>query len=369
MALKGLARPVAYCEIDGGCHKVLNARMADNKLPRAPIFADVRKLTAKDVGKVDLIVGGWPCTDLSSIGLRKGIKKGTRSGLVREVYRLADELQPQAIFLENVPPVLNQGLKGIIRAFVAERGYEMRWAVIPASAVGAPHQRKRFFALMFRPEWRHTWRHLRYKPASWSKEPQRMELTGTGRGKRCSMLGNAVVPDCVRAAFYVLATGFAAAPHPHLISSSVLKLKGVSPALLTPHSIVSKHMPAWGMAHMKAGHQVVFAVKDVPKMPSPQLRLRLDPTKWGDMTGERYVHPGMRGSVSARIMHAINKTGWSTPRAGLVSASNVLTERTQNDLPTQVRYEMRTPDRQRQGQLSPGWLEWLMGFPIGWTGH
>jgi hypothetical protein len=62
---------------------------------------------------------------------------------------------------------------------------------------------------------------------------------------------------------------------------------------------------------MKAGRQTAYAVQDVPKMPSPQLR----PLKWGDMTSERYVHPGMRGSVSARIMQAVDKRGCATPPA------------------------------------------------------
>jgi site-specific DNA-cytosine methylase len=302
------------------------------------------------------------------MGLRKGIKKGTRSGLVREVFRLADELQPQAIFLENVPQVLNHGLKSIIRAFVAERGYEMRWAVIPASAMGAPHLRKRFFALIFKPKWRRTWRNLSYKPASWTREPQRMVPPGTaGRGKRVSMLGNAVVPDCVRAAFITLAEGFTAAPHPGLASTRSIKLRGVSPVQLTPCSILSKHMPSWGLAHLKAGRQVVYSLRDVPEMMSPQLKLRLDPSKFGEITGERHIHPGMRGSVSARIIKTVQKAAWSTPRAGLVHASNVLTERTQTDLPTQVRYEARTPERLRHGQISPGWVEWLMGFPSSWT--
>lgn len=36
LALEGLARPLAYCEADAFCQRVLKARMADGDLPAAP---------------------------------------------------------------------------------------------------------------------------------------------------------------------------------------------------------------------------------------------------------------------------------------------------------------------------------------------
>ena len=57
---------------------------------------------------------------------------------------------------------------------------------------------------------------------------------------------------------------------------------------------------------------------------------------------------------------------WSTPRAGKTHASNVLTARTIRDLPTQVRFEMNTTG-DRSGRVRIQWLEWLMGYPSGWT--
>ena len=43
------------------------------------------------------------------------------------------------------------------------------------------------------------------------------------------------------------------------------------------------------------------------------------------------------------------------------------TERTSRDLPTQVRHEAGTPDRERACPVAPEFLEWLMGYPRGWT--
>ena len=40
---------------------------------------------------------------------------------------------------------------------------------------------------------------------------------------------------------------------------------------------------------------------------------------------------------------------------------------TSRDLPTQVRHEAGTPDRERACPVAPEFLEWLMGYPRGWT--
>lgn len=51
----------------------------------------------------------------------------------------------------------------------------------------------------------------------------------------------------------------------------------------------------------------------------------------------------------------------------MVTASHVLTPRTLRDLPSQVRFERQTPEELRKGQLSPEFVEYMMGYPAGWT--
>jgi hypothetical protein len=58
---------------------------------------------------------------------------------------------------------------------------------------------------------------------------------------------------------------------------------------------------------------------------------------------------------------------WATPRASLTAAAQIMTKRTSHDLPTQIRCEINTPNSQRACAVNPGFLEWLMGFPDGWT--
>jgi len=51
----------------------------------------------------------------------------------------------------------------------------------------------------------------------------------------------------------------------------------------------------------------------------------------------------------------------------ICGAANVLTQRTVRDLPCQVRFERSTPDELRGGSVNPEFVEWLMGYPRGWT--
>jgi DNA (cytosine-5)-methyltransferase 1 len=69
------------------------------------------------------------------------------SALFYEVMRLIDETKAPAIFFENVPQVLTLVMDDVVHELNTLRGYDLRWIVVPASAVGAPHLRERWFAL------------------------------------------------------------------------------------------------------------------------------------------------------------------------------------------------------------------------------
>eukprot|EP00891_Asterochloris_glomerata_P008003 jgi/Astpho2/8003/gw1.00120.266.1_t len=124
--------------------------MKSHRLDIAPIFADVTKLSAKDFNsKVDVITGGFPCQDISSIGLRQGLVKGKRSKLFFEIIRLARELRPTFIMLENVHALATKGGHDLRKVIVAldDIGYDARWETISAADLGAPHRRKRWVCL------------------------------------------------------------------------------------------------------------------------------------------------------------------------------------------------------------------------------
>jgi len=72
--------------------------------------------------------------------------EGERSGLFFEIVRLAKEIKPTFIFLENVPAITTRGGLRVVRE-IADLGYDCRWCIISASSIGARHTRKRWFLL------------------------------------------------------------------------------------------------------------------------------------------------------------------------------------------------------------------------------
>lgn len=146
LALEGYARPIGYCEIERYAQGIIASRIADGSLPNAPIYPDVTKLTGER-GACDIIVGGFPCQDISVAGRGAGLE-GKRSGLFYEVVRLTKEIQPSFVFLENSPAIRTRGLRDVIRAFT-DLGYDCRWTRVSANSVGAPHKRDRWFMVAY----------------------------------------------------------------------------------------------------------------------------------------------------------------------------------------------------------------------------
>ena len=252
-ALHGVTRPIAMCDLDPDAREVLRCRMLERHpdMPPTAVFDDVRQLKNDDLPlPVDIIVGGWPCQDLSVVGLRRGLG-GARSGLVSEVYRLLDETSAKGAFLENVPQLLSNGFLGVLESFVIERGFEVSWCVVPASAVGAPHVRRRLFMWVRKPTFNYEWPEgsLHYTAFNWDRdaEPTRMlpaaESVINHRNKRLQLLGNAVVPDCLRSAFFTLASGFRRSLHPDY-TSAVFESPCQSALKPVPLSVFSKKTTA-----------------------------------------------------------------------------------------------------------------------------
>lgn len=141
-------RPIVAVELEPYACKVLRERAAEGWFPELHVWeGDVRLFDPSEyAGKVDCIHAGFPCQDISVAGKQAGVSEGTRSGLYREVLRIADIVRPRYLFLENVAAILSNGL-GTVLADLAAMGYDSRWICLRASDVGAPHHRDRWFLL------------------------------------------------------------------------------------------------------------------------------------------------------------------------------------------------------------------------------
>ena len=221
-ALEQWVRPVCYVEMDRYCQAVLMSRMHSGELESAPIWNDVRTFDPLPwAGKVDIITGGFPCQDISTAGSGKGLE-GERSGLFFEIIRISRDIQPEWIFLENVPAITSRG-GGVVITELDALGYNCRWGVLSAFDVGAPHLRERWWCLAnfnrqrcYGARLLFKWRPFSVrdgqderKQKQWRIEPK-MERVVYGipfQVDRIKGLGNSVVPQCAAEAFQRLMFG------------------------------------------------------------------------------------------------------------------------------------------------------------------
>jgi DNA (cytosine-5)-methyltransferase 1 len=62
---------------------------------------DITKITAMDIPKHDILIGGFPCQAFSQAGLKQGFQD-TRGTMFFEIQRILAERRPKAFLLENV---------------------------------------------------------------------------------------------------------------------------------------------------------------------------------------------------------------------------------------------------------------------------
>ncbi|HGO7170305.1 TPA: DNA cytosine methyltransferase, partial [Neisseria meningitidis] len=117
-----------------------------DRFPHAKQFEDVRTVSS-ELWPVDVIIGGFPCQDVSIAGKRKGLA-GERTGLFYDAMRIVDQLKPRWIVLENVTGLLNsnngEDFQTVIKS-LAECGYVGYWRVLNAAYFGVPTARRRVF--------------------------------------------------------------------------------------------------------------------------------------------------------------------------------------------------------------------------------
>ncbi len=175
------------------------ARVFAHHWPDAPNLGDITTIDWSTAPPVDILCGGFPCQDVSTVGKRGGLAPGTRSGLWAHMASAIDALQPEWVVIENVrgllsspairprpegtdneprnpatpigpatpdgatlgdlerdPWCLGESASRPLRAAgavvgnLADLGMDAAWLGLPASAIGAPHPRFRVFILAHR---------------------------------------------------------------------------------------------------------------------------------------------------------------------------------------------------------------------------
>lgn len=83
------------------------ARVFAHHWPDAPNLGDITTIDWSSAEPVDVLCGGFPCQDVSTVGKRAGLAPGTRSGLWAPMATAIDALQPEWVVIENVRGLLS----------------------------------------------------------------------------------------------------------------------------------------------------------------------------------------------------------------------------------------------------------------------
>lgn len=124
-------------DIDAGAVKYL-----DHHHPDVPNIGDMTAVDWSAWHDVDVIVGGYPCQPFSAAGRRQG--KNDERHLWPNVLDALTVIRPSAAYFENVRGHLNLGF-GDVLTDLTSNGYNVRWSIVAASSVGAPHRRERLY--------------------------------------------------------------------------------------------------------------------------------------------------------------------------------------------------------------------------------
>ena len=137
-------RTVCAVEWDAYATSILVSRQNDGTLAPFPVWDDVQTFDGRPWrGAVDVVSGGFPCTDISAAGKGAGID-GNASGMWAHMARIIGEVRPRFAVVENSPLLVGRGLARVL-GDLAALGYDARWGVLGAADVGAPHQRDRIW--------------------------------------------------------------------------------------------------------------------------------------------------------------------------------------------------------------------------------
>jgi len=116
------------------------------------VECDARNYSPESISDVDCLIGGFPCQGFSLGGHRK--EDDERNTLYREMVRVAAEVEPRVILMENVlnlrtmsDPETGMPFAETIAGALRKIGYEVRYETFRVSDFGAPQTRRRFVFL------------------------------------------------------------------------------------------------------------------------------------------------------------------------------------------------------------------------------
>lgn len=140
----GFFETIGFVEKDKFCQKVLKKHWNNINIEE-----DIRNVKGEKYA-ADIITGGFPCQPFSVAGKRKSTADDRY--LWDEMLRVIREVKPSWIVAENVEGIVNINEGMVLRQVLNDlenEGFKSQCIIIPASGIGAWHQRKRIWIVSY----------------------------------------------------------------------------------------------------------------------------------------------------------------------------------------------------------------------------
>jgi DNA (cytosine-5)-methyltransferase 1 len=140
----GFFKTIGFVEKDKFCQKVLKKHWSNINIEE-----DIRNVKGEKY-QADVVTGGFPCQPFSVAGKRKSTADDRY--LWDEMLRVIRETKPRWVIGENVEGIVNINEGMVLRQVLNDlenEGFKSQCIIIPASGIGAWHQRKRIWIMAY----------------------------------------------------------------------------------------------------------------------------------------------------------------------------------------------------------------------------
>lgn len=333
------AEPVWHADNDPTAAAVLA-----HHWPHVPNLGDLIQVDFSTVPAIDVLAAGYPCQPYSTAGRQRGA--ADPRDLWPIVAAAVQALRPPTVVLENVAGHLRLGFDRVMRD-LDQLGYDTHWMLLAASDVGAPHQRRRLFALATpRNDAKHcrrtTQRTVRRTPTTVQLRHRPLRPRVCSARDRLPTHGRHTRNHTHRCTTPAHGPAEPAIPSLPTLRTPEAQGKGVGQPVAKRRA--GGH--AIGLHDILAPTPTPTPASSVP-LPTPHAS---DPAKGGTVREDRRHR---------RMPTVVHHADWDQAQPALRRWEQVLARRA----PAPTEPGIRTPIR-----LSPAFIEWMMGLPFEYTG-
>jgi DNA (cytosine-5)-methyltransferase 1 len=361
----GKFKTVAFCEIDKYCTLLLQKHWKGVK-----IYEDVRKINKEQfdtdgIEYPDIITGGFPCQPFSIAGKQKGT--GDDRHLWPEMFRIIKTFKPKFVIGENVKGLINIQ-DGVVFETVCtdleSEGYEVQAFNIPAAGVGAPHRRERIWILA-------TLGNSELNGSSTTKITRSIIETSNNNKK-----GENATREFEGTSKSRYSQDVANTESERTRSNNEGIRQGISGTNRGQRTIGIKEDVANSNTRFSNGtNEEIFSRGQTSNIAVQEEEIKMWRTpdahcNRGPSSKERMkmkLEKGMPISLNDQVAHP--NMMWPTPRANKVipMITDKNREKLANRNKSNLEEEVAGHCGQATGSLNPTWVEWLMGYPAGYT--